>query len=42
MEELEKVEIALAVLFLLKEPVAPIDLHVASGALPNTLSTETI
>jgi hypothetical protein len=37
-------EIALAkegVLFLLKEPVEPIDLHVASKAPPNTLATET-
>lgn len=38
MEELEKIEIALAkegVLFLLKESVEPIDLHVASKAPPN-------
>ena len=44
MEELEKIEIAPAkegVLFLLKEPIEPIDLHVANKALPNTLATET-
>jgi hypothetical protein len=44
MKELEKIKIALAkegVLFLLKEPVQPIDLHVAGKAPLNTLATET-
>ena len=44
MEELEKIERAPAkegVLFQLREPVEPIDLHVANKALPNTLATET-